>query len=305
MTRNQAVVRALGGKVNLGALCAATGSAAIFESWLVLFFGMAAFFGLVVRDVRKVERRMNRSFPRMPQGAIFSNPSIRCTIEGIGAAQRERVDVIRTCPEEVLRMLDDILRTSVEAEAAALRLARRTDRLHAYLATKDMASVKETLYAAQQAARLAKTPHEREIYEAAARTYEIEVETLAGIEQGVRVALAKLENLRAALAVVPPRIMKLSATSADLGDMSFSRLFDELRIASVELEEAEARFLVLARGAETDAAAEYVRAAPLTGAVRIAVMKGEPNEELMELDGLGQSEPLARRLDASNAMFGR
>jgi hypothetical protein len=39
--------------------------------------------------------------------------------------------------------------------------------------------------------------------------------------------------------------------------------------------------------------------------VRIAVMKGEPSEELLELDTLGQAEPIARRLDASNAMFGR
>lgn len=306
MTRNQAVVRAFGGKVQLGALCAAAGGAAVFESWLLLVLGMATFVGLVVRDVRAREVEKRPRAPRMPQGSTFANPSIRGAIDGIGAAQRERVDVLRTCPEDILRMLGDVLRASGDAEAAALRLARRTDRLHGYLASKDMASVKETLYAAQQSARLAKTPREREIYEAAARAYETEVETMSAIDLGVRVAVAKLENIRAALAVVPPRIVKLSATSAELSDLAFPRLSDELRTASEELEDAEARFLVLARGAEREANLEYGRAVPAQGAVRIAVMKADPSEELLELDGLAQSEhACARHAIVPNAALGR
>lgn len=256
MARNQAVLRALSGKLNLGVLCTAVGAAAILESASLLLLGMATFFGLIARDVYSDRRRAHFHSPRIPDGASFENMAIRIAIDGIGAAQKERLEAVDACPDEVLGMLDGILRTAAALEDAALRLARRTDRMHAYLARKDLVGARDTLYSAQQSAQLARTPHEKEIYDAAVRNYALNVETLGAIEQGMRLALAKLEHIRATLAVVPPRIIKLSAASADLADTAYLRLSDDLRTAGAELLEAEDRFQQLALGAVEDLCAE-------------------------------------------------
>lgn len=283
MARNQAILRALCGKLNLGVLCAAMGASAFLESGVLLMLGMAAFFGLVAREVYTEERRGHFFSPRIPDGATFENMAIRIAIDGIGAAQKERLEAIKACPEDVRRMLGDILRTAALLETAALRLAQRTDRLHGYMSKKDLACVRDSLYSSQQAAQLARTSHEREIYEAAARSYATKVETLGAIDQGIRVALAKLEHMRATLAVVPPRIVKLSAASAEMGDVSYARLSEDLRAASNELQEAEDRLHLLALSGGMDDAWAEPHPAHRSG-VRVAAAPPEPPEDVVEAE---------------------
>lgn len=284
MARNQAVLRAVCGKLNLGVLCALTGAAAFLESSTVLVLGMAAFFGLVAREVYQDGRRLHHYSPRIPDGATFENVAIRLAIDGISAAQKERLEAVRGCSNDVLRLLDDVLRSSVALETAALRLARRTDRLHGYLARKDIACVRDNMYSAQQSAQLARTPNEREIYDAAAQSYALKVEALSAIDLGIRVSIAKLEHIRATLSVVPPRIVKLCATSADMGDNAYVRLSDELRAASHELLEAEERFQMLALGIPDDAPPPAHEARPRRGTgVRVAPAL-DPLEDVIEAE---------------------
>jgi hypothetical protein len=285
MARNQAILRALRGKLNLGVLCAATSAAAFLESSMLLLLGAVAFLGLVVRDVRDDERRKHFFSPRLPEGATFENIAIRNAIDAIGAAQKERLEAVRSCPEDVRRMLGDILRTAALLETAALRLAQRTDRLHGYLSRKDMAGLRDTLYSSQQAAQIARSQPEREIYEATAKSYAIKVETLGAIDVGIRVSLAKLSHMCATLAAVPPRIVKLSAASAEMGDVSYARLSEDLRSASNELQEAEDRFHALAlSGTMDDACSDSYRALHLRCGARIAPDSTEDTEDAIDLE---------------------
>jgi hypothetical protein len=284
MTRNQAVLRAFGGKLNLGALCVAVGSAAALQSWLVLLTGMAMFAGLIFADVRSDRRRLQLSPAKIPDGSAFKNGIIRAAVEAIGAAQKERLEVLDTCPDDILGMLDGILRAAAEVEAAALRIARRAERLHGYLCTKDVAFVRSTLRTAQEAAEHARTPCEQQSYEAAARTYEVEVATLEGIERGMRATLAKLEHIRATLTAVPPRIMKLLATSADMEDASYLRLSEDLHRESGELDEVEQHLHALSRGGGGELGIECRRIASGNGDLRILRVAPEPGGEPVELD---------------------
>jgi hypothetical protein len=283
MARNQAVLRALSGKLNLGVLCGAVSAAALLESTVLLALGMAAFFGLVARDLTAEGRSAHFHSPRIPDGASFENMAIRVAIDGIGAAQKERLEAIKTCPDAVLRMLDDLLRNAVALETAALGLAKRTDQLHGYLSRKDLAGARDTLYSAQQSAQLARTPREREIYDAAAKSHAAHVETLSALENNIRVALAKLEHMRATLAIVPPRIVKLSAASADMADTSCLRLADDLCAATLELQEAEERFQMLALEAPEDAYSEPLARRHRPG-VRVAAAAADPGDDVIELE---------------------
>lgn len=284
MARHQAVLRAVSSKLNLGVLCAALGGAALLESTLVLALGVALFFGLVTREVHTGGRRLHHYSPRIPDGATFENMAIRLAVDGIHAAQKERLEAVRACSDDVLRLLDDVLRSSVALETAALHLARRTDRLHSYLTRKDLGCVRDTLYSIQQSAQLARSPAEREIYDAAAQSYAIKVETLTAIDMGIRVSIARLEHIRATLSVVPPRIVKLCASSADLADTSHVRLSDELRAASVELQEAEDRFHQLAQGVPDEPFSSPDSRARRSGGIRVAPPPDPAEEELAAAD---------------------
>lgn len=289
MARNEAVLRALCGKLNLGVLCVAMGAAAFLESSALLVVGVATFVGLVAREAHATGRRLQFVAIRIPDGSTFKNMAICAAIDGISAAQKERQEALDACPDELVGMLDDLLRSAGALEAAALRLARRTDRMHGYLSRKDLTGARDTLYSAQQAAQLARSPHEREIYAAAARSHAIHVETLGALELGVRVALAKLEHIRATLSVVAPRIVKLSAASADLADTSAMRLADDLHAASAELQEAEERFQMLALSGPEDPCPDARAPAPVTRGVRVAVATTDPGED----GSLAEEPPLA------------
>lgn len=284
MARNEAVLRALCGKLNLGVLCVAVGAAAFLESSALLVVGMATFVGLVAREAHATGRRLQFVSIRIPDGSTFKNMAICSAIDGINAAQKERLEALAACPDEIVGMLDDLLRSAGALEVAALRLARRTDRMHGYLSRKDLVGARDILYSAQQAAQLARSPHEREIYAAAARSHAIHVETLGGLELGVRVALAKLEHIRATLSVVAPRIVKLSAASADLADTSAMRLAEDLHAASAELQEAEERFQMLALSGPEDPCPDAGAPAPVTRGVRVAAATTDPGEDGSELD---------------------
>lgn len=293
MTRNQAVLRALGGKLNLSAFCLAASGAAILQSWLMLMSGMTMFAGLVFWEVHSKRHRIQRRPPRIPDGSSFKNGTIRCAVEAIGAAQKERLDVLDTCPDEIVAMLDGILRTSAEVEGTAIRIARRADHLHGYLVAKELSFVRGTLHNVQQCAAMAKTAHERENYEAAARTYEIEVETLGGLELRIRIALAKLENIRATLAAVPPRIMQMQATNAEMGDASCDCLSDDLLRANDELDEVEQHLHALSQTGDAELGIENDRSPAAPRDLRIARMPGEPDREALELDELYAGEILS------------
>jgi hypothetical protein len=282
MARNHAIQRALSGKLNLGVLCVALGAAAFLESGSLLAVGVAAFFGMVARDVYAEERRLHHCSPRIPEGATFENMAIRLAVDGISAAQKERLEAIKACPDDVLRLLGDVLRASSQLETTAILLARRTDRLHGYLSRKDMIGVRDNLYSSQQAAQISRSAPERAIHEAAARSYAVKVETLGAIEQGIRVSLAKLSHMHAALAVVPPTIMKLAAASAEVADPSYERLSEDLFAASGELQEAEARLASLVvPGDEPWAEAP---AGSQRSCVRVATTPTEPAEDVLELE---------------------
>ncbi|MEZ4293729.1 MAG: hypothetical protein R3B70_02045 [Polyangiaceae bacterium] len=280
MTRNQALLRALGGKLNLGVLGAAMSAAAFLQSGAVLLAGMAAFLGLVTRDVVASGRRLHCFSPRIPDASTFHNIAVRNVIDGLHAAQRERMEALLVCPDDILTMIDGTLRTVVQLELAAVRLARRTERMHAYLSRKDVARERELLYAAELAARHARSPDERESYEAAARSCAVEVETLGSIELGMRVAIAKLENIRATLAVVPPRLVKLCAASADLADTLYFRLGDDLRGASTDLSEVEERFHTLSRSGGGEPCYVYDIAAPGASSCLRVTLGADPSEDL-------------------------
>jgi len=262
MTRQQAIFRATFGKLNLGALCLATGGAALLESWALLVSGMALFTCLTFWDVHGNRHRLVPSPPRIPDGCTFKNVTVRSAVEAIGAAQKERLRVVDECADDVLLMLDDLLRTASEIEVTAIRLARRADRLHGYLTSNELCFVRGAHYSAEQSAAAAKTPGERDAYDAATLAYAMEIETLEGIDTGMRVALAKLENIRATLASIPPRIVRLQGASAELGDAASMRLADDLLHANGKLDELEQHLRTVAQTGDAELGIEGCRIAP-------------------------------------------
>lgn len=252
MMRDQALFRALRDKVNLGVFCATAGASAALSSWMILFVGTLMMATLLLWSVDRHRRRIQRDPPRIPDAATFENGLVRGAIEAITEAQRERLDALDACPNAMFGALDGILTTAALAEKAAVGLARRTDDLHRYLCAKDLGRVRARMYAAEEAARCSRSPAEREGYQAAASAYEVEAATLSAIDVGVRVAVARLESLRATLSAVPPRIVKLRMASAEIADASQTRLSREVTVAGADLEEAESHLTAFARSDATD-----------------------------------------------------
>lgn len=275
MTRDQALLRALRDKINIGLLCATAGVSAALASWLTVMIGTILLSCVLLWSTDRHRRRIQKEPPRIPDPAVFDHGLIRGTVEAIGEAQRERLDALDACPEGMLSTLDGILVTASQAEAAALSLARRTDDLHRYLSTKDLSRVRARLYAAQECARASRSPTERESYEAAAAAYELEAETLSAIDRSVRVAIARLENIRATLAAVPPRIVKLRTASAEVGDASFTRLSRELCAAGSDLDEAESHLLAFAQAGEREIALDTGPRGPFLARVHVAHPEGD------------------------------
>jgi hypothetical protein len=263
MMRCRAVLRVFGGKVSLGALCAAAGCAAVWESWSVALAGIAVIAGLVLWDVRASSKKLLKRPPHLPDGTTFKHGLVRSVMEAISSAQKERMEVADACPSELVTVLEGVMRTAADVETAALCLARRTDSLYDYLSTKNAAHVRTALVAAQEAASAARTPPERESYEAAAQAYAIEADALGSIDMALRVGLARLESIRAMLVAIPSRIVKLQTASAGMNDASFQRITGELRIAGNELDETERHFreLCVGEGKDGDLADAHVRIA--------------------------------------------
>lgn len=275
MTRDQALFCALRDKVNIGLFCATAGVSVALASWLTVMIGTIMLSGVLLWSTDRHRRRIQKNPPRIPDVAAFDHGLIRGAMEAIAEAQRERLDALDACPEGMLASLDGILSTATQAEAAAVGLARRTDDLHRYLSTKDLGRVRARLYAAQESVRTARTVTERESYEAAATAYELEAETLSAIDLGVRVAIARLENIRASLASVPPRIVKLRTANAELGDLSYSRLAKEMHAAATDLDEAETHLHAFAQAGEREAAFDCGSMSPLITRVRVSRPDGD------------------------------
>lgn len=280
MTRDLALLRALRDKVNIGVLVATGGASAVLASWLALFVGSLVVSGLLLWSVERHRRHIQRHPPRIPDAATFENPLVRGVIEALAEGQKERLDALDACPEAMLVALDGILSTAALAETAALGLARRTDDLHRYLATKDLGRVRSRLYAVEEAARASRSASEHEGYEAARSAYEIEAATLTAIDVGVRVAVARLESLRATLAAVPPRIVKLRMANAELSDTSYMRLSREVRLAGAELDEAESHLHAFARGSDPDLLLDCTVAVGAHPGPRFAPAPREPPDPL-------------------------
>lgn len=286
MTRDQALLCALRDKVNIGLFCATAGLSVALASWLTVMIGTILLSGVLLWSSERHRRRIQRNPPRIPDATAFDHGLIRGAMEAIGEAQKERMEALDACPESMLSSLDGILATAAQAETAALGLARRTDDLHRYLSTKDLGRVRARLYAAQESARTSRTPTERESYEAAAGAYELEAETLSAIDRGVRVAIARLENIRATLSAVPPRIVKLRTANAELGDFSYARLSREVHAAGSDLDEAETHLHAFAQAGQREIGLDCGTMTPLLTTVRAS----HPPEEV---EALATEEALA------------
>lgn len=278
MMRDQALFRALRDKVNLGIFLLTTGASAVLSSWVILFVGTLALATLLLWSVDRQRRRIQHHPPRIPDVASFDNGLVRGAIEAIAEAQRERLDALDACPTAMSGALDGILTTASLAETAAIGLAKRTDELHKYLCTKDLGRVRARMYAAEEAARSSRTPAEREGYQTAVTAYEAEATTLSAIDLGVRVAVARLESLRATLAAVPPRIVKLRMASAEIADVSQARVARDVTIAGAELEEAESHLSAFARGDNADLWMDCSVKVPVRAGQRFAAVTREPME---------------------------
>lgn len=254
MPRHKAVLRVLIDKRNL-AIAGGVATASVFFGLWVIGLGVAVLALLASWDIARGRHIGKPEAPRIPDASGFRHALIRSALESIGEAQRERVEIAEACPIALRAMLQGTLRSAAAVEKTAVRLARRADKLHRYLTQKDVGLVRAALAAAQQAALSARSEIERESYEAAARAYEEEAATLASIDVGVRATVARLENIRATLASVPPRIVKLDAATADIGDPVVACLPGDLRGATselAELEEAEDHLAALSLASEDD-----------------------------------------------------
>lgn len=298
MMRDQALFRALRDKVNLGVFCATAGVSAALSSWMILFVGVFTMATLLLWSVDRQRRRLQRDPPRIPEATTFENGLVRGTIEAIAEAQRERLEALDACPTAMYGALDGILTTASLAEKAALGLARRTDDLHRYLTTKDLGRVRARLYAAEEAARTSRSPSEREGYQAAVTAYEIEAATLSAIDIGVRVAVARLESLRATLSAVPPRIVKLRMASAEIADASQTRLAREVTVAGADLEEAESHLHAFARSDCLDLWPDcnVVKVPVVCAGQRFAAEARDPAEPVEGEEGFAAVPIEARRL---------
>ncbi len=281
MTRDQALLSALRDKVNIGLFCATAGVSAALASWLAVMIGTIILCGLLLWSTDRHRRRIHKNPPRIPDAATYDHGLIRGAMEAIGEAQKERLDALESCPESMLASLSGVLTTAAQAESAALGLARRTDDLHRYLSTKDLGRVRARQCAAQESAQASCTSTERESYEAAAAAYELEAETLSAIDRGLRVAIARLENIRATLAAVPPRIVKLRAAHAELGDCSYTRLSKDVHAAGSDLDEAETHLQAFALAGE--------RESGLGSFARVCVS----NPQLEEIEAMAVEEAMA------------
>ncbi len=280
MTRDQALLRALRDKVNIGVFVVTGSVSAALASWLALFVGSLLVSGVLLWSVEKHRQRIQRHPPKIPDAAAFENGLIRGVIEALAEAQRERLEALDACPETMLGSLDGILTTAALAETAALGLARRTEDLHRYLSTKDLGRVRARLYAAEEGARTSRTASEREGYQAAMSAYEVEAATLSAIDMGVRVAVARLECIRATLAAVPPRIVKLRMANAELSDASYMRLSREVRVAGTELDEAESHLHAFAMSSDPDLLLDCNVTIPARPGARFASVPREGAESL-------------------------